>query len=87
MFAAMFPALERAVQIVGSQSELARRLGVKQQHVHQWIERGWMPAEYCRPTEDATGGQVTRYELDEKVFGPAPDGGAGAAIANESPAN
>ena len=80
----MFPALERAVEIVGSQRELARRLGVKQQNVWQWIERGWMPAEYCRATEEATDGQVTRYELDEKVFGPAPD--EGAATASESQA-
>lgn len=68
--------IERAVQIVGGQSELARRIGgeVKQAHVWHWINKsgGSVPAEHCRAIEEATEGKITRYELRPDVFGPAP---------------
>jgi DNA-binding transcriptional regulator YdaS (Cro superfamily) len=63
-------ALERAVKICGSQSELARRLGgkIKQQHIHYWLENGLSPVQAI-PIEQAVNGAVTRHELRPDVFG------------------
>lgn len=71
-------ALDRAIDVCGTQAELARRVsdalgeGVAPQHVWNWRHRagGKVPAEYCRAVEAATG--VTRYELRPDVFGAAP---------------
>lgn len=63
-------ALQRAVDICGSQSELARRLGgkIKQQHVHYWLENG-LSAVQAIPIERAVNGAVTRHDLRPDVFG------------------
>lgn len=55
--------LLRAVAQAGSQSELARRIGVTQSHVWNWINRsnGKVPAEHVLPIEKATG--ISRHEL------------------------
>lgn len=56
-------ALMRAVRIVGSQAELARRIGKKQAHVWNWINRDKRtPAEMVLAIEAAT--------LDEKTGRP-----------------
>lgn len=69
--------LARAIEICGSQAELARRLGepVQQQHVWNWVNRagGRVPPEQCIPIERAVDGAVTRYDLRPDVFGPAPE--------------
>lgn len=68
--------IERAVQIVGGQTKLARHIGgpVKQAHVWNWLHKGTrVPAEHCLAIERATGGAVTRYALRPDVFGPAPE--------------
>lgn len=68
--------IERAVEIAGGQSALARAIGgtVKQAHVWYWLNKddALVPAEHCLTIEQATGGQVTRHELRPDVFGPAP---------------
>lgn len=66
--------LEKAIEIAGSQSALARLIGdgVKQQTVWHWLSTGKVAPEYCRAIERVTDGQVTRYELSPVVFGPAP---------------
>lgn len=64
-------AIETAVAIAGSQSELARRIGVRQGYVWKWLRSKKVPAERCADIELATG--VTRYQLRPDVFGPAPD--------------
>lgn len=73
--AAMRP-IERAVEVAGGQTALARAIGgaVKQAHVWYWLnsENGVVPAEHCIAIEQATGGAVTRHELRPDVFGPAP---------------
>ena len=57
-------ALKRAIGIVGSQASLASSIGVKQQHVWNWLNRGdAIPPEYCHPIEQATKGAVTRQDL------------------------
>ncbi|TQE95221.1 MAG: helix-turn-helix domain-containing protein [Spiribacter salinus] len=65
----MHEAIMKAVQVCGSQSELARRIGVKQAHVWYWIHRGRKaPPEHCRAIETATGGVVSVYDLRPDVF-------------------
>lgn len=72
------PALQRAIELVGGQSELARRLSthtgrsVKQPHVWWWLNKSrQVPGEYCRPIEAVTEGQVRPAELRPDIFGTA----------------
>ncbi|ADE14123.1 hypothetical protein Nhal_0950 [Nitrosococcus halophilus Nc 4] len=68
----LIPSLQRAVEIVGGQVELAKRLGVTQQRIWNWLYRDKcqrIPAEYVLPIECATNGRVTRYELRPDIFG------------------
>lgn len=51
-------ALQMAIDHVGGQTELARRLGVRQSLVSMWKVRGNVPAEYCPDIEKATDGFV-----------------------------
>lgn len=61
--------LERAVEIVGSQSALARILGVGRSRVNNWLNRDLaIPAEFAVPIERATLGKVKRHELRPDVF-------------------
>ncbi|PPU32198.1 YdaS family helix-turn-helix protein [Xanthomonas sp. CFBP 7912] len=73
--------IERAVEVAGGQSALARFIStkerpVRQGHVWAWINRPLpVPAEFCRAIEAATG--ISRYDLRPDVFGPAPANPAG----------
>ncbi|HTE16034.1 MAG TPA: YdaS family helix-turn-helix protein [Burkholderiales bacterium] len=62
-------ALLRAVEICGSQSELARRIGgtCKPQNVSYWVKHGLAP-EAAIPIEKAVDMAVTRYELAPKIY-------------------
>jgi DNA-binding transcriptional regulator YiaG len=35
--------IEKAVKLAGTQAHLATRLGVTQQAVCEWVQRGWVP--------------------------------------------
>lgn len=73
MVATMKEALQKAVDLAGGQSSLAKAIGVKQQHVWNWLNRDGKPAaEHVLAIEAATDGAVTRYELRPDVFGPPP---------------
>lgn len=63
--------LERAVQSVPGKTKraLAEACGVKPQAVSQWFACGKAPPGRCLAIEQATGGEVTRYELRPDVFG------------------
>lgn len=65
----MNTSIERAVQIVGSQSEVARQVGVKPQSVQQWVSSGRVPPHWCLTLERITNKQITRYDLRPDVFG------------------
>lgn len=68
-------ALEKAISLAGSQSELARRIGgpVKQQHVDYWLRvMGKISEKHAIAAERAVDGQVTRYQFRPDVFGDAP---------------
>lgn len=60
--------LQRAVTLAGSQTELARRIGVQQAHVWNWLNRskGKVPGEYVISIEKATG--VSRHELRPDLY-------------------
>lgn len=74
-------ALERAIDIVGGQSELARRLGLKQANVWHWLNRsGRVPAEHVIAIEEATGAQVTRHDLRPDLY---PSAAGGMALPEE----
>ncbi|WP_242510797.1 transcriptional regulator [Halorhodospira halophila] len=61
--------LKRAADAVGSVTELAQSIGVRQSTVSNWFMRGRVPAERCAAIELATKGAVTRAELRPDVFG------------------
>lgn len=56
-------AFDRAIEIVGSQSELARALNTTPGAVTNWIARGKIPAERCLDIESLTDGAVSAADL------------------------
>lgn len=71
-------AIERAAQIVGGQSALARKLGCTPQAVSKMCSTGRVPAERVIPVEQATEGAVTRHELRPDLY-PAEEAAKAAA--------
>lgn len=59
--------LEKAIDTFGSQSELAKQIGVAPQVVNNWLRRKNVPAEHCPSIEKATGGAVRCEELRPDV--------------------
>ena len=61
--------LQRAISHLGSQSALARAIGVKQQNVWGWLNGSQrVPAEYAIPIEKATNGHVSRHEIRPDIY-------------------
>lgn len=60
-------AIDRAIAQVGSQSALARALGISQNAVSRW-QRGVnpVPAEQVIPIEEATG--ISRHDLRPDIY-------------------
>ena len=67
---AMKNALELAIEILGSQSNLGRALGLSQPYVWKWLNKGQrkVPAEYCGRIERATHGLVKCSDLRPDIF-------------------
>lgn len=59
-------AIDKAIQIVGSQKALADEMGVTKQAVHKWRRR--VPAERVIKIESITDGQVSRHELRPDLY-------------------
>lgn len=58
------PALMKAIELCGSQAELARRLGAFTPQVNEWVKGGRpVPAHRCAAIEAATDGLVTCEQL------------------------
>lgn len=66
-------AIEKAVLLLGGQTETARRLGIKQQLVGYWIKSGRCSPKFAVGIENLTSGKVTRYDLRPDVFGQNPN--------------
>tara|TARA_R110000824_G_scaffold323403_2_gene510318 strand:+ start:149 stop:376 length:228 start_codon:yes stop_codon:yes gene_type:complete len=62
-------ALDKVIEIIGSQSALARKLKLQQPSINSWKLRGKIPAEKCLMIERIVKGAVTRYEMRPDVFG------------------
>ena len=61
--------LERAIEIVGGQSALARICDVKQGHVWAWLNKtGRCPAKHVLCVEEATSGEITRHQLRPEIY-------------------
>jgi DNA-binding transcriptional regulator YdaS (Cro superfamily) len=60
----------KAIEVVGSQSELARLVGVSPQAVHAWTKGGAISALCASRIERATAGAITRSDLRPDIFGP-----------------
>lgn len=59
--------LERAINIVGSVTELAKKLGISQSAVSNWKARGFVPLDFCHPIEIATKSKVRCEEIRPDV--------------------
>jgi DNA-binding transcriptional regulator YdaS (Cro superfamily) len=56
--------LKTACELCGGQAALAEKLGVKQQHIWNWLNRpGGVPVDHCAAIERATDGAVMRWDL------------------------
>lgn len=56
-------AIEKAINIAGSQSQLARLVGVDQSAVHKWLFGGGIRAKHIPALSRATNGQITVDEI------------------------
>jgi DNA-binding transcriptional regulator YdaS (Cro superfamily) len=60
-------ALEQAINIVGGQTALAKKLGVRQQTVFVWLKNG-LPVRRVLQVEQATNRQISRYQLKPSFY-------------------
>lgn len=59
--------IKRAANIVGSQQELARLMGVTKSRVSQWLTTDRIIADYCPRIERLTAGEVRCEDLRPDV--------------------
>lgn len=59
--------VQKAINIVGSQAELAERCDVWQQTVSKWLHKGSVPFNSVEKVVIATGGKLTAAELCPKI--------------------
>jgi len=64
--------IDVAVRLAGDQSNLARLLGLSQQAIQKWVDKGKPSPEGARAIEAIFGEQCTRVMLDPYLFGPIP---------------
>lgn len=62
--------LDRAVAVLGSQAELARRLKIQSPSISEWRKRGRVPVERCRDIVDACDGAVSLSDLRPDIWPP-----------------
>ncbi|HFI1947650.1 TPA: transcriptional regulator [Yersinia enterocolitica] len=55
--------IERAIDIVGSQSELAKRVGVGQSTISKWLSGAEISSRYISALEVATNGKISTAEI------------------------
>jgi DNA-binding transcriptional regulator YdaS (Cro superfamily) len=59
--------VQKAIKIVGSQTELAKRCNVWQQTVSKWLSKGYIPFGSVEKVVIATNGKMTAEELCPKI--------------------
>jgi hypothetical protein len=67
--------LEKAVQKLGSRTDVAKAIGVKRQAFDQWEKDGQVPAKRVLAMERISG--VSRYDMRPDIYGAAPPGPGG----------
>lgn len=55
--------IEMACELVGSQSALARKIGVKPQAVQKWVAKKYTPIRRALAVEKATDGKIKASQL------------------------
>lgn len=68
MFNGAMNAIQRAVQLLQTQTALAKACGQHPQAVSRWLRTGRVPSHHCKAIEEATGGRVTCHDLRPDVF-------------------
>lgn len=61
-------AIQRAAELAGGQSALARKLGCTSQAISKMCSTGRVPAERVLAIESAVDGAVTRFELRPDLY-------------------
>lgn len=62
-------ALEKAIEIIGGQTVLARVCGIKPQTINVWRKKfGRAPAERVLQIEKAVNGRVSRHDLRPDIY-------------------
>ena len=61
-----------AVRLAGSQTALARLIGVSPQAVQKWVSARCVPPGRCLAIERVLNRRVDRYALNPRVFGKPP---------------
>lgn len=61
-------AIRKAVRLAGSQSALARKLGLSPQAVQKWCSTGEVPDRKVLGVEAAVSGAVSRHELRPDLY-------------------
>ncbi|HGK4433011.1 TPA: transcriptional regulator [Yersinia enterocolitica] len=59
--------IEKAIDIAGSQSELAKRVGVGQSTISKWLGGAEISSRYISALELATGGEISTLEILESL--------------------
>lgn len=64
------PGIKRAIEVFGTQTALAERMGVRQNNVSYWLNGAKdVPPKRAVQLEAVTGGVVTRKELRPDLWG------------------
>jgi DNA-binding transcriptional regulator YdaS (Cro superfamily) len=65
-------AINKAIKLAGSQSALARVVGISPQAIGLQIRAGCIHPKHCLTIEKAFPGEISRYELNPLHFGTEP---------------
>ncbi len=60
--------LEKIIAIAGSQTALAKELGIQQQAISEWLQKGTIPPHRVLKLEEIVKGAVTRHELRPDIY-------------------
>jgi len=55
--------IEQVIEFFGTQSELARLLGVSQQSIRHWVVRGHIPLRRALQIEEISGGNIRLKDI------------------------
>jgi len=78
-------ALDKVIEVAGSQQKLALLIGGVQTRVSEWRRRGQVPADAVLPVCEAVNFAVTPHELRPDIY-PHPDDGLPEALRNQAAA-